>query len=119
MTIRFLVDAQLPPALARYLTDAGYQAEHVYDIGMAEASDRVIWSYATQNNATIITKDEDFVTLSNISSHAPPVVWVRVGNIGKQALLRWMVPMLTRIVSEIKSGEKLIEIAQIKSADKY
>lgn len=42
MTIRFLVDAQLPPALARLLTDAGYQAEHVYDIGMGEASDRVI-----------------------------------------------------------------------------
>lgn len=119
MTIRFLVDAQLPPALARLLTDAGYQAEHVYDIGLGEASDRVIWNYATQKDAIIITKDEDFVTLSNVSSNAPPVVWVRVGNIGKQALLRWMVPMLTRIVSEIESGEKLIEIAQSESTDKH
>lgn len=44
--MRFLVDAQLPPALARYLTDAGHQAEHVYDIGMGAASDKAIWSYA-------------------------------------------------------------------------
>lgn len=116
--MRFLVDAQLPPALARYLTDAGHQAEHVYDIGMGEASDREIWNYATQNNAAIITKDEDFVSLSSVTSNAPPVVWVRVGNIGKQALLRWMGPMLTRLVSEIESGEKLIEIAQGESTNK-
>lgn len=57
--MRFLVDAQLPPALARYLTDAGYQAEHVYDLGMGGASNRVIWNYATKHSATIITKDED------------------------------------------------------------
>lgn len=113
----FLVDAQLPPALARYLTDAGHQAEHVYDIGMGEASDRAIWGYATQINAVIITKDEDFVSLSSISANAPPVVWVRVGNIGKQALLRWMGPLIIRIVSEIESGEKLIEITQSLSTD--
>lgn len=42
--MRFLVDAQLPPALARYLTAAGHQAEHVYDIDMGEASDLAIWT---------------------------------------------------------------------------
>lgn len=110
--MRFLVDAQLPPALARFLTDAGHQAEHVYDIGMGEASDTAIWHYATQNNAAIITKDEDFVSLSNVDSNAPPVVWVRVGNIGNQALLRWMGTLIIRIVSEIESGEKLVEITQ-------
>lgn len=110
--MRFLVDAQLPPALARYLCDTGHQAEHVYDIGMGEASDRKIWNYAIQNNAVIITKDEDFVYLSSTSSDTPSVVWVRVGNIGKQALLRWMEPLMIRIISEIETGEKIIEIAQ-------
>jgi predicted nuclease of predicted toxin-antitoxin system len=79
---------------------------------MGEASDRAIWQYATQNNAVIITKDEDFVTLSSINTDRPVVVWVRVGNIGKQALLRWMGPLLIQIIREIESGEKLIEIAQ-------
>lgn len=109
--MRFLVDAQLPPALARFLNDAGHQAEHVYDIGMGEASDRAIWNYALQNNAVIITKDEDFVSLVSDNPDAPPVVWVRVGNVGKQALLNWIAPMMMRIVTEIESGEKLIEIA--------
>ncbi|KXS33494.1 MAG: Uncharacterized protein AWT59_0375 [Candidatus Gallionella acididurans] len=109
--MRFLVDAQLPPALARFLNDAGHQAEHVYDIGMGTASNRAIWNYALQNNATIITKDEDFVSLISVQSGTPSVIWVRVGNTGKQALLNWIEPMMERIVAEIESGEKLIEIA--------
>lgn len=32
--MRFLVDAQLPPALARWLAAQGHEAEHVGDIGM-------------------------------------------------------------------------------------
>lgn len=109
--MRFLVDAQLPPALARFLSDAGHQAEHVYDIGMAAASDREIWGYAHQNRAVIITKDEDFVSLVSVQSETPSVIWVRVGNIGKQDLLNWIEPMMAHIIAEIESGEKLIEIA--------
>lgn len=33
--MRFLIDAQLPPALARWLEGEGHQAEHVSDIGLA------------------------------------------------------------------------------------
>jgi predicted nuclease of predicted toxin-antitoxin system len=35
--MRFLIDAQLPPALARWLSSAGHDAEHVADIGLAGA----------------------------------------------------------------------------------
>jgi len=109
--MRFLVDAQLPPALARFLNDAGHQAEHVYDIGLGASSDRAIWNYALQNRAAIITKDEDFVSLVSVQSDTPSVIWVRVGNTGKQALLVWIEPMIKRIIAEIESGEKLVEIA--------
>jgi predicted nuclease of predicted toxin-antitoxin system len=71
----------------------------------------IIWDYALQNGAVIITKDEDFVTLTNINFDSPHVVWVRVGNVGKQALLLWIEPLLASIINEIESGEKLIEIA--------
>ena len=63
-------------------------------------------------SVVIITKNEDFVTLSTNNSDTPVVVWVRIGNIGKQALLRWMGPLLIQIIREIESGEKLIEITQ-------
>jgi predicted nuclease of predicted toxin-antitoxin system len=41
--MRFLIDAQLPPALVRWLTEQGHDAEHVVDCGLAEADDRLIW----------------------------------------------------------------------------
>ncbi|HEV3210129.1 MAG TPA: DUF5615 family PIN-like protein [Chthoniobacterales bacterium] len=47
--MKFVVDAQLPPALARLLREAG-----------CEANDAEIWRYALQQQAAIITKDEDF-----------------------------------------------------------
>lgn len=37
--MRFLVDAQLPPALARWLVERSHEAEHVFDLGMIKASD--------------------------------------------------------------------------------
>lgn len=39
-------DRQLPPALARLLREHGHTAEHVTEIGPADAPDRDIWRYA-------------------------------------------------------------------------
>jgi predicted nuclease of predicted toxin-antitoxin system len=62
--VRFLIDAQLPPALARLLTEHGHQAEHVHDIGRGDAPDRELWQYALDHDAVIVTKDEDFAHMS-------------------------------------------------------
>ncbi|MGQ3285273.1 DUF5615 family PIN-like protein [Bosea sp. (in: a-proteobacteria)] len=43
MTPRFLIDAQLPPALAERLAAAGFEASHVHRIGLGGASDLAIW----------------------------------------------------------------------------
>ncbi len=40
--MRFLIDAQLPPALARLLASHGHAAEHVADIGLRDADDSPI-----------------------------------------------------------------------------
>lgn len=40
--MKFLVDAQLPPAFCRWLRDHGQEAEHIFDIGMIAASDGAI-----------------------------------------------------------------------------
>ena len=58
--MRFVVDAQLPPALARRLEALGHRAEHVADLGLTSASDNEIRDYAAGVGAAIVTKDEDF-----------------------------------------------------------
>ncbi len=66
--MQFLVDAQLPPALARLLREHGHTAEHITEIGPADAPDSEIWRYALEHDAVIVTKDEDFADMV-----APPV----------------------------------------------
>jgi predicted nuclease of predicted toxin-antitoxin system len=53
--VRFLVDAQLPPALARWLREAGHEAQHVDELGWRDASDELIWTHALQLDAVIVT----------------------------------------------------------------
>ena len=72
--MRFLVDAQLPPALARWLAERGHAAVHVADQGMQAASDTTIWDYALREGAAIITKDEDFAQRKVLTAQGPTVV---------------------------------------------
>ena len=108
--MRFLVDAQLPPVLARFLSSFGHQADHVFDIDMNTAEDTEIWAYALEVQAVIITKDEDFIKLSLIREKSPSIIWLRIGNTSKQALLKWFGELLPAIEKSLAEGEKLIEL---------
>jgi predicted nuclease of predicted toxin-antitoxin system len=66
--MRFLVDAQLPIALAQWLVSNGLEASHVSDVGLQAASDQDIWNFAVVNSAIIISKDEDFAQRRILSS---------------------------------------------------
>lgn len=109
--MRFLIDAQLPPALARLLSERGHVAEHVNDIGLGGASDQHLWGYAIEHDAVLVTKDEDFSDMLLLrDGGSPVVVWVRVGNTRCQALLEWFELRIDRIVELAAAGNRLIEL---------
>jgi predicted nuclease of predicted toxin-antitoxin system len=109
--VRFLIDAQLPPALARHLATLGHEAEHVGDAGLLLASDERIWDHASAVGAVLVTKDEDFVTMRALSKHGgPAVVWVRLGNTTKRALIARFEAAFAAIIDALKRGETVIQI---------
>lgn len=108
--MKFLIDAQLPPALARYLQAFGHDAEHVVDVGLREADDNAIWQFATSPAAVLLTKDEDFAQRRLLTADGPAVIWLRVGNCTNRALLQWFAPMLPDIIERLQQGEMLIEV---------
>jgi predicted nuclease of predicted toxin-antitoxin system len=110
VTIRFLIDAQLPPGLARRLTSRGYPAEHVNRIDLGIATDSAIWRYAAQNGLTLVTKGEDFVALASRDSNGPQVIWIRIGNISNDALWRAIDPQLDEIIQALTEGERIVEV---------
>lgn len=108
--MRFLVDAQLPPALARRIETLGHSADHVFDCGLAAATDDAIRTYAAKIGAVIVTKDEDFV-VRRVLEEGPAVVWVRIGNTRRAELLRRIEADFTAIVAALERGETLVELA--------
>jgi len=85
--VKFLVDNQLPMALAQYLRTRGFDCQHVLEIGLAEASDADICRYATGDERVIISKDQDFLYLTNRPETKIKLIWVRLGNCRTSALL--------------------------------
>ena len=108
--MRFIVDAQLLPALARWLASNGHEAQHVADRKMASAPDKAIWDFALENGAAIVTKDEDFAQRHALTGGGPAVVWIRLRNTRRRELLVWFGRVLPDVVSTLERGETLIEV---------
>ncbi|MGD9815614.1 MAG: DUF5615 family PIN-like protein [Hyphomonadaceae bacterium] len=85
--LRFIVDAQLPPALAEFLRGKGHEAASLREIGLRDADDADIWERARKDGAIIVTKDEDFALMVAANDNGPRVLWVRTGNLLKRVLL--------------------------------
>lgn len=108
--MKFLVDHQLPPVLARFIAAQGHQAEHVRDLGLMGADDAVIWRHANAGGLVVVSKDEDFTFLAGAPGGTGKLVWVRIGNCRKQALLEAFRVQLPRIVSELEAGSQIVEL---------
>ncbi len=108
--MRFLVDNQLPLQLARHLVERRHEASHVTEVGLDEAPDQAVWSWAGQRSFVVISKDEDFLFLANRPNDAGRLVWVRLGNCRKATLLAAFDQTLTTIVAAFDAGQRVVEL---------
>jgi predicted nuclease of predicted toxin-antitoxin system len=108
--VRFLVDAQLPPGLVRWLAEQGHIGQHVSEIGLADAEDIVVWNQALTVGAMILTKDEDFAERTARTQSGPVIVWLRIGNSTNRALLQWLEPRWPIIIQLLNDGNRLVEV---------
>jgi predicted nuclease of predicted toxin-antitoxin system len=108
--MRFLVDAQLPPALARFLEAHGHESKAARETGLREADDTAIWTFAQVGGWVVVTKDEDFAERSLRSVIGPQVLWLRIGNSTNRVLFAWLEPLLPAAVQDLQSGHRLVEL---------
>lgn len=108
--MRFIVDAQLPPALAEWLGARGHEAEHVCDLFQLNATDDAIWSLARTHSRVIVTKDRDFALWAADRRDGPQVVWIRLGNASRDTLFAWLEPRRPRILASLGEGVHLVEV---------
>lgn len=109
MSVRFLIDEQLPPELARWLSGRGYPSDHVGDLGLAGAEDGAIAEEALRTGAAVWSKDRDFAERARGPSGVR-VVWLRFGNTTSAELNRRLAPLLSGVANRLRRGENPVVI---------
>lgn len=113
--MRLLIDAQLPPRLARRLRDLGHEAVHVGEIGLATAADELVWDAAVERKAVLVTKDHDFAVARAVSADGPVIVWIRLGNTTNDVLIARVAASLDAIEAAIGRAETIVELVGARS----
>ena len=98
--MKFLVDAQLPRRIARWLREAGFDALHTLDLpGANRTPDDTILRIAMAEQRVVVTKDADFVS-SFVLTHQPEkLLLISTGNIKNAELEAILVPSINVIVA--------------------
>src|ERR1035437_1016427 len=95
--MRFLVDADLPRQTAALIRASGHEAIDVRDVGMGQAPDEEIASYARDGKFCILTGDFGFADIRNY----PPADYfgIAVLEIPRIAVSETIMRMLRRFLS--------------------
>jgi predicted nuclease of predicted toxin-antitoxin system len=110
MTLSFVVDANLPERLARWLRTQGFSAVHVHELGIVGTEDENILAYAAQMGAIVISRDKDFRNLVNENGPAR-LLWVKWGNTSRKVLFERLSVKMPAISAAFKNGEWLVELS--------
>ena len=106
------VDAQLSPQVAFWIAETlAIQTWSVRDLGLVRAIDREIYLAAREAGAVILTKDRDFLDLSNSLGAPPQVLWITCGNTSNVRLRQILEGVLPQALSLLERGEPFVEIA--------
>ena len=114
--MKFLIDAQLPPALAAWLTRRGHPADHIIEAKGLGVTDAEIWDLARKDSSIIVTKDRDFAIWARARRQGPQVVWIRLGNASWTNLHAWLEPRWNEIEFHLREGARLVEVGRPPAA---
>jgi predicted nuclease of predicted toxin-antitoxin system len=111
MTLRLLLDQNLPVRLEHVFAALDVDAVHVKTLGLAGASVGVIWRTCVATGRAIVSKDGDFLRLRD---RAPglkvPFIWLPCGNLANPALIARLEQDWARMRSLLSGGAGVVEL---------
>lgn len=110
--MRLWIDAQLSPALARWMRDTFHiDAQAVRELGLRNAPDPVIFKAARETGVVVMSKDEDFRLLVERLGPPPQVLWITCGNTSNARLRTILTQHFPTALALLQRGEPLVEIS--------
>ncbi len=110
--MKFIVDAQLPRRLARFLQDSGFNTIHTLDLPQQNATpDSGINAISIAEERVVITKDADFVDSFLTIQQPYKLLLIATGNIKNSELEMLFVTYLPKII-DLLTEYSYIEINQ-------
>ena len=107
--IKFLIDTQLPPLLARYLRNKNHDAKHsTYFLNGHLFQDAELIKKALEHDLIIVTKDIDFLDHYVLNGSPPRVLLLQFGNVSNSELYSLFDIYLNQIVEEFNSGAQIV-----------
>ena len=93
--MRFLVDENLPPAVAEMLRARGHDAVAMRECGLG-ASDEHLLALAADQRRIVVTRDKGIATQALMGDHVPPgIILFRVPNMPRRELERFAVETIS------------------------
>jgi len=115
--VKLLFDENLSPGLVQALEPEYPGSAHVRTLGLRGATDWAIWERARQAAYAIVSKDNDFRQLSFLHGAPPKVIWLSVGNVGTEVILRLLRSQRAEIqVFEADTEASLLALTVAESA---
>lgn len=110
--MKFLVDAQLPVRLARFLESVGYDTIHTLDLPNRNITpDIEINAVSIRDSRIVVTKDSDFLNSFLTNQEPYKLLLVTTGNIRNSELEALFVANLKSLV-ELFENHSYIEISR-------
>lgn len=98
--MKLLLDEHLSRRILPFLASDYPGSAQVAALGLERADDRTLWAYAAAQGYVMVTRDADFVLLSDAIGPPPRVIWLRFGNCSN-----------ARVIHELTSRRPEIEAA--------
>ncbi len=78
--MKLLLDQNISYRLLKKISDVFPDSGQVLQLGLNNAPDMEIWSFAKENDFVIVTFDSDFFDISVLNGYPPKIVWIRTHN---------------------------------------
>lgn len=101
----------MPPSIATWIK-ANFQIDaiSIRDLGLRDSEDDVIFASARNENAIVVTKDQDFKELVTRLGIPPQVIWIRYGNTSNPVLQMLLLNDLPNAITRLQAGDPIIEL---------